>query len=75
MQGFGGYIASIINALQIQIMNLVYMTMARKLNDWENHKTDTGYENSLITKVSLFQFINSYVARLSLSLSAALLFK
>lgn len=28
----------------------------------ENHRTDTEYEDSLITKVCLFQFINSYIA-------------
>ena len=34
VQGLGGTIASIVNAIQIQVMNAVYSTMARKLNDW-----------------------------------------
>jgi hypothetical protein len=28
----------------------------------ENHRTDTAYENSLITKIAVFQFINSYIS-------------
>jgi hypothetical protein len=28
----------------------------------ENHRTDTSFENSRIVKVSLFQFINSYIS-------------
>lgn len=34
LQGSGGILASFINALQIQILNLVYMKLALILNDW-----------------------------------------
>jgi hypothetical protein len=32
------------------------------LNQWENHRTDTDYENHLILKTFLFQFVNSYAS-------------
>ena len=57
-------IASIANAIQIQIMNMIYGDMAIKLNDYENHRTDTAYEDNLIAKSFVFQFVNSYAALL-----------
>lgn len=36
--------------------------MALKLVDWENHRYDEGWENSLIIKTFAFQFINAYIA-------------
>ncbi|CAM9354412.1 unnamed protein product, partial [Ectocarpus fasciculatus] len=55
-------IASIANAVVIQIMNMIYGGIAIKLNDYENHRTDTGYEDNLIAKTFCFQFVNSYAA-------------
>lgn len=55
-----GYIASTVNAIQIQVLNLIYGRVARWLNDFENHPTDTVYEDNLIAKTFLFQFVNSY---------------
>lgn len=59
-KGGAGYTAAAVNAVQIQILNLVYQKIAEKLNEWENHRTDTMYQDNLIAKVFLFQFINSY---------------
>ena len=85
VQRLGGIAASVVNALQIQLLNALYSKMAIMLNNWgacgrvphcsrrlhshftascvhaENHRTDTEYEDSLITKVCIFQFINSYM--------------
>lgn len=44
----------------IQINNEFFMPMASYLNSKENHRTDTQYDDNLIAKVFLFQFINSY---------------
>jgi anoctamin-10/anoctamin-7 len=41
---------------------MIYQTIAENLNDMENHRTDTQYEDNLITKVFLFQFVNSYAS-------------
>lgn len=58
--GFGGIVASIANAVVIQVMNAIYGEVAIALTDFENHRTDTAYEDSLITKTFIFQFVNSY---------------
>lgn len=38
-------VASVLNAIQIQVYGLIYSFMAERLNDRENHKTDTQYED------------------------------
>jgi hypothetical protein len=56
----GNIITAIINAIQINILNVIYGKVAFKLTEFENHRTETQYENSLIAKTFLFKFINSY---------------
>ncbi|OQS01158.1 anoctamin-like protein [Achlya hypogyna] len=53
---------SILNSVQITLLNMVYRTIAERLNVWENHRTDVQYENHLITKIFLFQFCNSFAS-------------
>jgi hypothetical protein len=60
--GFGGIVASVANAVVIQVMNIIYGTVAIKLTNFENHRTDTAYEDSLIAKTFVFQFVNSYAS-------------
>lgn len=55
-----GYLTSILNAAQIQFLNFVYGKVSHYLNQFENHRTDTDYENALIAKAFLFKFVNSY---------------
>lgn len=55
-------IASIANAVQITILNFVYGELATALTNRENHRTDTEYEDSLIAKIFVFQFVNSYTS-------------
>lgn len=57
---WGSILTAIINAVQIQVLNFVYGKVSRTLNDYENHRTETEYENSLIAKSFLFKFVNSY---------------
>jgi len=52
--------AAIINLIVIVSLAKVFETLAQKFNDWENHQTQTQYENSLIIKHFFFQFLNSY---------------
>lgn len=51
---------SILSAVQINIFNIIYGVVAKTLNNWENYKTDSSFENGLITKNFIFKFINSY---------------
>jgi hypothetical protein len=55
-------ITSLVTAIQIQIMNNIYGKLAIQLNDYENHRTDTVYEDNMIAKSFCFQFVNSYAA-------------
>uniref|UniRef100_A0A7S3JMU0 Anoctamin transmembrane domain-containing protein n=1 Tax=Aureoumbra lagunensis TaxID=44058 RepID=A0A7S3JMU0_9STRA len=47
-------------AAQIFAMNKIYDAIARKLNDMENHRTQSEYDDALAVKTILFQFVNSY---------------
>ncbi|CAM9205929.1 unnamed protein product [Chrysoparadoxa australica] len=57
---YGATIAAIANAIQIQVLNFVYRGIAVKLVEYENHRTETKFEDSLIVKLFAFQFINSF---------------
>ena len=41
---------------------MIYDSIARKLTDMENHRTNTDYEDALIMKTFGFQFINNFGA-------------
>lgn len=51
---------SVINALQIQVMTLVYGWLAVVLTRWENASTDSEYTNSLTIKHAVFQTTNYF---------------
>eukprot|EP01043_Picozoa_sp_COSAG02_P023781 COSAG02_NODE_1279_length_13487_cov_7.611696_12_plen_1124_part_00 len=52
--------ASFLNLVIIVLGGLIYEAIARILTDWENHRTPTEWEDSIIFKNFLFQFINNY---------------
>ena len=48
---------------QVIIFGFLYKTFtAEKLNRYENHRTDTEFEDALISKVFIFNFINTFMA-------------
>jgi hypothetical protein len=53
--------------VQIQVFNVLYGGLAKLLNNYENHRTDNQYEDALISKTFVFQFINSFAALLYLA--------
>ena len=57
---FSGYICAILNAIQIQIFNLIFEKIVMSLNKMENQRTQSEYDNSLIIKTYIFQFFNSF---------------
>eukprot|EP01119_Soliformovum_irregulare_P016980 TRINITY_DN49_c0_g2_i1.p1 TRINITY_DN49_c0_g2~~TRINITY_DN49_c0_g2_i1.p1 ORF type:complete len:776 (+),score=246.23 TRINITY_DN49_c0_g2_i1:64-2391(+) len=59
---WGGIVTAIINAISIILMNLVWKKVAVILTNWENHRTQTSYDDQLIYKVFAFQFVNSYTS-------------
>ncbi|CAG8495466.1 2121_t:CDS:10, partial [Dentiscutata heterogama] len=43
---------------------ILYSNLSLWLTDFENHRTETAYEDSLILKIFLFDFVNFYTALL-----------
>jgi hypothetical protein len=41
---------------------MIYRKVAVTLTDWENHRTSQEYENTLLVKNFIFQFVNSYIS-------------
>ncbi|KAM8973260.1 anoctamin-6 [Pelodytes ibericus] len=52
--------ASIISFIIIMLLNVLYEKVAIMITDFELPRTKTEYENSLTTKMFLFQFVNYY---------------
>eukprot|EP00794_Sanderia_malayensis_P019137 gene19137-21054_t len=55
-------IPSMLYAVAIFVLNNVYSRIATKLNDWENHRLSSSYNNSLIVKLVLFHSVNSFIS-------------
>jgi hypothetical protein len=58
----GSFAGAVVNAMTIIFMNVFWKTVALKLTEWENHRTQSEFDNSLITKIFAFYFINSYTS-------------
>ncbi|XP_071868794.1 anoctamin 8 white walker isoform X7 [Bombus fervidus] len=56
------YVPKVLLAVVIALMDEAYFKVAVWLNDIENYRLDTEYENHLIYKVALFQFVNSFLS-------------
>ncbi|XP_075216238.1 anoctamin 8 white walker [Lycorma delicatula] len=56
------YLPKILLAIGITLLDEAYYKVACWLNDKENYRLDTKYENHLIGKVALFQFVNSFLS-------------
>ncbi|CAD56259.3 Anoctamin [Caenorhabditis elegans] len=54
------YFPMIFYALMIVISDKIYRRLALILNDLENYRTDDEYEDFLITKIVLFQFVTAF---------------
>lgn len=53
-------IALVINSFVIIGLGIVFKKVGKWLTDLENHRTDIQYEDSLILKIFVFSFFNSY---------------
>lgn len=58
----GGPLYSIVNAIVIIVLNMSYTGVAIRMNNYENHRTETLYEDNLISKIFVFQIVNSYAS-------------
>mmetsp|Transcript_29529 Transcript_29529/g.38811 ORF Transcript_29529/g.38811 Transcript_29529/m.38811 type:complete len:1302 (-) Transcript_29529:420-4325(-) len=59
---WGSDVGSVVSVIQIEILSRVYTVVVEWMNERENHRTETSYEDSLITKTLLFQMVNKYAA-------------
>lgn len=59
---FSATCASVLNTVQIMIFKYIYGFISTALNDMENHRTQTEFEDSMISKLTIFSFFNSYVS-------------
>ena len=51
-----------VNAIQVQVFQRLYKDFtAKRLNDYENHRTETAFEDALIAKIFIFNFINTFM--------------
>lgn len=55
-------VASVVNVIQIQLLTFLFDYLAFMLTDLENNRTDVIYEDSMIVKLFLFQFVNNYAS-------------
>ncbi len=59
--------ASIINAVIIIILRFLYNKVSIIMSNWENHKFQQDWENSLASKNFAFSFVNSNIALFSVA--------
>ncbi|CAG2218074.1 unnamed protein product [Mytilus edulis] len=52
--------SSLLNTISILVLSKLYNLLARKLTFWENHRTQTSFDNALIIKMFAFEFVNNY---------------
>jgi hypothetical protein len=55
------YLPVVIHAAGIIALNTIYRRIARRLTDWENHRTQDAYDNSFILKRFLFEAFDCYI--------------
>ena len=51
---------AVVIAIVIRLASLIFLPIARGLTDNENHRTETNYEDEIITKILIFDLINNY---------------
>ncbi|KAL2097617.1 hypothetical protein ACEWY4_006824 [Coilia grayii] len=56
------FLPKILLAVTVSTCDEIYKKIALWLNDMENYKLQSAYENNLIIKLVFFQFINSYLS-------------
>ncbi|MBN3325889.1 ANO10 protein, partial [Atractosteus spatula] len=58
----GLFVPSIIYAIVIEVLNRLYRYAAEFLTEWENHRLESSYQNHLILKVLVFNFLNCFAS-------------
>lgn len=53
-------LSAVLNLTIIVVYGIIYEKIAELLTNWENHRTLTEWEDSVVIKNFMFQFINNY---------------
>ena len=59
-RNFYSILAGVLNLFIIVVFGRLYESLAEKLTDWENHRTQTEWDDALTVKSFMFQFVNNY---------------
>ena len=54
-------VSALANLVIIQSYGQTFERLAIKLNKWENHRFESEFEDALVAKNFLFQFVNNYI--------------
>jgi len=57
-----GHVPSVSYSLLVLVGNSRYMKLARRLTEWENHRTQQQHDAHLASKLVLFEFVNTFLA-------------
>ncbi|KAG8437235.1 hypothetical protein GDO86_008079 [Hymenochirus boettgeri] len=60
MAVLGLYLPSVCYTLYMEILNAVYMRLAKALTEYENHRLESTFQTHLTIKVIVFRFINCF---------------
>ncbi|XP_019750617.1 anoctamin-10 isoform X2 [Hippocampus comes] len=56
------FIPGVIYAVVIEVLNVLYRYAAEFLTEWENHRLESSYQNHLVLKVLVFNFLNCFAS-------------
>ncbi|XP_061775811.1 anoctamin-8 [Nerophis ophidion] len=62
LPGITRFVPKILLAITVTVCDEVYKKIAYWLNDMENYRLQSAYDNNLIIKIVFFEFINSYLS-------------
>lgn len=57
---YANIIAPLLNFVSAKLFTLLYDSISKKLNNYENHKSITQFEDSLVYKIFLFNIFNNF---------------
>lgn len=58
----GRLLFQIINAIVVELLNVIFTQIAKWLTDRENHRAYSEYQNHLLAKTVVFKFVNCYIS-------------
>ena len=70
---YGNIVGAVVNAVIILVLNKMYFPLAVGLSSCENYRTDSEFQDALVSKLFAFQFVNSYSSFFYVAFVATLL--